>query len=107
MSERGPSIDSLPLFAQPMPDHDGDTYESQRDKVRLNEQQLRVFEAMQDGAWRTLGEISEATGDPEASVSARLRDLRKPKFGGFTVERRYVGQGLWAYRLLAFTRGEG
>lgn len=43
---------------------------------------------MADGKWRTLQEISEITGDPEASVSARLRDLRKFEHGSNTVSRR-------------------
>jgi hypothetical protein len=55
---------------------------------------------MLDHQWHTLADLA-TTGDPEASVSARLRDLRKPKFGGFHIERRYVSAGLWAYRLLA------
>lgn len=98
MSEYAPM--DFGLFAPPMTaHHDGDTYEAGRDKARLNEQQQRVFDAMRDSRWRTLPEISEMTGDPEASVSARLRDLRKPKFGGFDVRREYVSKGLWRYRV--------
>lgn len=87
----------------PLPDHDGETYDPVLDKVRLNGQQRRVYLAMRDGAWRTLREISELTYDPEASVSARLRDLRKEKFGAFIVERRRRGgtpRGTHEYRLL-------
>jgi predicted transcriptional regulator len=86
-----------------MPDHDGETYDSTLDKVRLNAQQQRVHQCMRDGAWRTLAEIEQATGDPQASVSARLRDLRKAKFGGHEVQRRRRGAGragLWEYRLV-------
>lgn len=63
--------------------------------------QLRdVRKIMQDGRWRTLSEISEHCWPAsEASVSARLRDLRKVKFGGHTVDRRYVGEGIWEYRV--------
>ena len=71
-----------------MPDHDGWTYNPALDKARLNAQQVRVLSAVSSGGWLTLREISQLTGDPEASVSARLRDLRKLKFGGHTVERR-------------------
>ena len=53
----------------------GGTYDSSRDKDRLNK-----------------------TGDPEASVSARLRDLRKKRFGSHIITRRYVSDGLWQYR---------
>jgi hypothetical protein len=83
-------------------DHDGETYEQGVDRVRLNAQLQRVFDLMKDGEWRTLSDIYRATGDPEASVSARLRDLRKAKFGGFSVERRREGDprdGIYLYRL--------
>ncbi len=85
------------------PNHDGATFDRTLDLSRLNEQLRRVFELMKDGQWRTLSEIGAATGDMPQSVSARLRDFRKEKFGGLTVERRRRGQvsrGLWEYRLL-------
>jgi hypothetical protein len=81
-------------------DRDGETFNRKRDLVRLNEQQLRIYDVMKDGRWHTLRDVSDATGDPETSVSARLRDLRKPKFGGFTVEREHVIGGLWRYRMV-------
>lgn len=85
------------LFDQP---RDGWTYDDGRDRIRLNAQHLRVYRAMEYGAWFSLSELSQWTGDPEASVSARLRDFRKPRFGGHTVERRHVEGGLWEYRLI-------
>lgn len=55
---------------------------------------------MRDGRWRTLREIAALTGAPEASVSARLRDARKGKFGAWVVSKRRVGMGgLYAYRV--------
>lgn len=95
----------LPLLDwQPPPqifaDRDGETFNRARDGKRLNAQAMRVFRAMQSGEWKTLREISEETGDPEASVSARIRDLRSPKLGGFDVPREYVGKGLWKYRVI-------
>lgn len=77
----------------------GETYEPPRDGSRLRAQLVRVKAAMGDAEWRTLGEIASITGDPEASVSARLRDLRKAKFGGHLVDRKYSGGGLWCYKL--------
>jgi hypothetical protein len=44
--------------------------------------------------------ISVAVMAPESSVSARLRDLRKPRFGGYQVERKYVFKGCFAYQLI-------
>lgn len=78
---------------------DGITFSHDRDGPRLNAQLRRVRDLMLDGRWRTLADIAAATGDPEASVSARLRDLRKPKHGGYTVDREYVERGLWRYRI--------
>jgi hypothetical protein len=70
-----------------------------QDTVRLGHQLVAVLELMSDGHWRTLRRISEETGAPEASVSARLRDARKV---GWTVERRRAapGSGTWLYRAL-------
>jgi hypothetical protein len=80
----------------------GETFDLAIDYERLNRQTRRVAEFMADAQWHTLAEISGATGDPEASVSARLRDLRRPSLGGYLVERRRVrpAHGLWEYRLL-------
>ena len=88
---------------QPAFDFDGSTYVAPLDQSRLNAQLRRVIEAMQDRRWRTLAEIERITGDVQASVSARLRDLRKERFGASTVERRRRGEeqrGLFEYRLL-------
>ena len=77
---------------------DGVTFQAHLDLNRLNAQARRVFDFMSDYQWHTLSEISEATGDGEASVSARLRDLRKERFGGFLVNRRREN-GLFFYQL--------
>jgi hypothetical protein len=79
---------------------DGATIDQERDGARLSRQHRLVRDLMSDGNWRTLAEIARATGCPEASVSARLRDYRKPAHGGHTVERRYVDRGLHEYRLI-------
>lgn len=78
---------------------DGKTYDHERDGERLHYQHNRVLSFMRTHGWVTLSAISEATGDPEASISARLRDLRKPRFGSHLIERRYVRRGLYEYRL--------
>ena len=84
-------------------DFGGETYEPAHDAVRLHSQMLRVWQLMRDSKWRTLAEIAAATGDPTASVSARLRDFRKEQFGCHVVERRPRGprsRGLFEYRVL-------
>ena len=80
---------------------DGSDYVPERDDVRLTNQLVRIYECMKDGKKRSLHMISDETGDPEASISAQLRHLRKPRFGGHVVEKEYVGHGLYHYRLAA------
>lgn len=95
----GPHSD---LFNQPpVGRFDGETYNHAQDGERLNAQLQRVRDLMKDGRWRTLSEIAAATHDPESSVSARLRDLRKERFGKHTVDRRRKSRGLYEYRLVA------
>ena len=78
----------------------GETYDDARDGDRLNKQLKLVKQLMLDGQWRSLAAISEVVQAPGASVSARLRDLRKTQFGSHEVERLYVGNGLHLYRLI-------
>lgn len=78
---------------------DGATYEPEHDHTRLKGQLWRVFQLMSDGHYRTLAEISEHAGGSEASVSARLRDLRKDKYGARDIQRERVAGGLWRYRM--------
>jgi hypothetical protein len=78
---------------------DGGTYDHHEDFQRLKGQMLKVYELMRDGSWRTLREIADAVGSPEASVSARLRDLRKERYGSFQVERQRDDGGLHLYRV--------
>jgi len=81
----------------------GPTYDAAFDLIRLSGQIQRVRRCMEDGRWRTLRNISDVTRDPEASVSAQLRHLRKERFGSHIVERRIRGdrsRGLYEYRLV-------
>jgi hypothetical protein len=85
-------LDTAPRF-------DGADYTPERDDSRLRPQMDRIYSLMRDGKWRTLGEIAERTGAPPASVSAQLRHLRKRRFGGYLVEKRYLRDGLYTYRV--------
>jgi len=75
----------------------GSDYVPIRDDSRLEAQRERILNLMIDGEGRTLREIADATNDPEASISAQLRHLRKPKFGSYTVNKCYLGSGLYKY----------
>jgi hypothetical protein len=106
---RDETMADLPLFQ-----FGGRTYVADLDAKRLGAQLTRVIAAMSDGRWRTLTEIQahiqRATGkrDPEASLSARLRDIRK-LWGEEAMESRRRTEdgvdGLWEYRSNAVLGG--
>jgi hypothetical protein len=68
-----------------------------------------MLSARQCETWLTLDELSKLTHYPPTSISAQLRHLRKPEYGGYTVEKRprAVGKVLrgedfgttWEYQL--------
>jgi len=71
---------------------------------RLQGQTRDIYNLMSDGIYRTLGEIKNITGYPEASISAQLRHLRKLRFGGNTVNKQRRGDGgTWEYQLIIRT----
>lgn len=79
---------ACPLFDSPIP--------GPADRERLGRQAAKVLGFALGAGWVTLRQISIVTGAPEASVSARLRGLRKD---GFTVERRKGSLSFWEYRV--------
>jgi len=100
METNSPKKD-LNLFNQP--EFNGSDYVAEFDKERLTGQIKRVFNCMIDGKFRTLAEIESITGDPQASISAQLRHLRKERFGSYTVNKQPRGDrknGLFEYQLL-------
>ncbi len=81
------------------PHFDGATYIPSFDHARLTNQLGRVYKVLSDGGWYTLRELSILANGPESSIGARLRDLRKDKFGGYTVHTKRKKGGLFLYRL--------
>ncbi len=82
----------------------GETFEPEHDGERLTSQQKRVDALMADGQWRTLPKIIAdlrklypGTHYGEASISARLRDMRRV---GWKIERTRTAptSGLFLYR---------
>lgn len=78
---------------------DGATY-GEADEARLASQFDRVKDLMLDGVPRTIYAIQAIVGGSEAAISARLRDLRKPRFGSYRVERRRERNGVHVYQVL-------
>ena len=82
---------------------DGSDFIPKFDKERLTGQMQRIYKLMIDGKFRTLSEIESATGDPQSSISAQLRHLRKERFGYHILEKQRRGEpsnGLFEYRVL-------
>ncbi len=77
----------------------GPAYDDELDSERVLTQMEEIKELMLDSVERTLADIEHATGYPQASISAQLRHLRKPKFGRYRVPKRRES-GTWFYRLL-------
>ena len=77
---------------------------TEADAPRIGKQLAAVQQVMGSGKWYTLEQLQLALGGmgivaSTQSISARLRDLRKPRFGSHTVERQAVGGGLFRYRV--------
>jgi len=79
---------------------DGADYNPERDGARLSKQLQKIYDLMKEGRWWTLRELEDATNYPQASISASIRNFRKDKFGGHTVEREYVTNGIYKYKLI-------
>ena len=92
---------SVPVAGPQRSLFDGPALERPLDDERLGSQLGRVFRALDEdrGRWWRLAALAERVGGSEAGVSARLRDLRKPRFGAHVIERRRVTGGLYEYRL--------
>lgn len=69
------------------------------DVQRLETQLARVRACLADGQWWTLSALRGVCGGSDAGVSARVRDLRKERFGGFVIERRRLRNGVQQYRM--------
>lgn len=80
----------------------GATFSPELDGPRLTTQLQRVKLCLLGGQWWTLRQLVAIAGGSEAAVSARIRDLRRPEHGGYTILRERVGgvSGLWRYKLV-------
>ena len=92
---------NCPPQRKPNPTFGGKTFNEDIDGDRLRRQFNDVWSVMADGQWHTSTEIANASGHGWCAGSARVRDFRKPKFGGHTVDAERVPgvKGLWRYRL--------
>lgn len=86
------------------PMFDGETYSKQFDCERLTGLMRAVYDLMKDGEWRTAAEIKDIIQrGSEGGIGARMRDLRKAKWGSHDVPSRRRGDeknGLYEYRMV-------
>ena len=73
---------------------------TEQDVPRLMSQREKIKTYLSTHQWYTLAEIEAYTGYPQASISAQMRHLRKPKFGRYQIAKRRRTPGTWEYRLL-------
>lgn len=97
------------LEHRPPPEFHGATYVPSRDRDRLVGLMDRVHTALKDGQKWSLSGLKQACGGGEASISARLRNLKQVRWGGnyegvvrvretgHDIEKEYVSKGLWLY----------
>lgn len=105
-----PVLPKCKACGQPIKDHsehakievrfNGSDYDPEKDDMRLKGQILLIFNLMEGGDWFTLADLEFHTHYPPASISAQMRHLRKPRFGAHTIEKKNLGNGLFAYRLI-------
>ena len=77
----------------------GSDYTPSLDDARLGRQMDRVKQACRSGVPMSLAAIAKETGDPEASISAQLRHLRKKKNGAHSVDKIHISHGLYLYQV--------
>ena len=89
------------------PRFDGVTYRKQRDQVRLGTQLSIVLSCLIDGDPWAISDIRDVienkTGKPasESGITARIRDLRKERFGGYRIDRIAPEHGgTWHYQMI-------
>lgn len=102
-----PPYQALPVLPREVA-FDGDTYDPRLDHSKFKGLLLEVYRVMSDGRWRQLNEIqAEANATlgeyrSESSIAARLRDLRKAKYGAFDIQRErrvYGRRSIFFYRM--------
>ena len=64
-----------------------------REKKRHLTKREQILQLLMDGKWHSNAELSKIT----PRYGARLKELRDE---GWIIEKEYVGEGLWLYRLV-------
>lgn len=97
---RSDQLDFEDFLKRNPPEFKGAHIDTAKDSKPLTEQMLRVYNVMKDGKARTVKAIAAITEDSETSVSAQLRNMRKPEYGSMDVRLIPQGNRLYEYRLI-------
>jgi len=66
----------------------------------INQRQKILKELRSLRTWRSLEQLADTVGEPATSVSAQLRALRRPEYGGYQIEKHWSRElREWQYRL--------
>lgn len=60
---------------------------------------LRVLDLMMAGKWHSSDEICRVASGGHGYATEGLRRMRELRRHGFTIDRKQVGPGTWAYRI--------
>lgn len=69
------------------------------DRKRRATQRAGVMRALNRGRWLSLKDFQGVKGS-DSGISARIRDARKPKFGGHKIVCRRDEGGVYRYKLV-------
>lgn len=92
------------LLDHPVPRFDSGVDLKPSDHVRLGAQLQRLLSVVTDEQWWTVEKLQDeifgryGIRDPQASLSAQLRNARKEKHGGYDIQRRRNGN-FYEFRL--------
>lgn len=97
---KGRSFD-IPLQLSESITFDSESYCDEIDYKPLRGQLALIFALIKDGEYRTLADIVDECGGRIKSTAARLRDLRKPEYGSYIVDKKLVEgkKTTWEYAI--------
>ena len=100
------SVDCVPEPSRRVVSRNGKSYWETRTDMHHNVFMFMRIAARQ-GKWLTVSELAKQVDGHEQTISARIRDLRKPSYGGNEVfsRRRQGGNGEFEYLLKASPLG--
>jgi hypothetical protein len=70
------------------------------DRKRLKSQRSGVWNILRDHRWHPLTIFKQKVKGSDSSITARIRDARKKKYGGHIIQCARDAAGVYRYRLV-------